>query len=75
MLNTGSGLSFIKDFPVFLVNNETLVEEFIKKEINISSFPYPDPQGKKLHRIVLSSAHKMEELDLLANTINSLIAR
>ena len=75
MLNTGSGLSFIKDFPVFLINNETLAEELIRKEINISSFPYPDPQGKKLHRIVLSSAHKMEELDLLANTINSLIAR
>jgi 7-keto-8-aminopelargonate synthetase-like enzyme len=75
MVNTGSGLSFIKDFPVFLVNNETLVEEFIKNGINISSFPYPDPQGKKLNRIVFSSIHKMEELELIANTINSLIAR
>lgn len=74
MLNTGSELSFIKDFPVFLVNNETLLDELIEKGINISSFPYPDPQGKKLNRIVLSSVHKMEELELLANTINSLNA-
>jgi 8-amino-7-oxononanoate synthase len=69
LLNPESGLSFIKDSPIFLINKKALSEGILKHGIQISSFPYPDPQGKKLNRIVLSSVHKMEELELLANTI------
>jgi 8-amino-7-oxononanoate synthase len=75
MLSIRDGLCFIKDFPVFLINKKALAEGILTHGIQISSFPYPDPQGEKLNRIVLSSVHKMEELELLANTINSLNAR
>jgi len=70
LLNLRSGLFFINDFPVFLLNNDTVVAELLKNGINISSFPYPDPKGKSLHRIVLSSNHQREELEILTNAIN-----
>ncbi|WP_395627011.1 aminotransferase class I/II-fold pyridoxal phosphate-dependent enzyme [Daejeonella sp.] len=75
MLTIGDGMFFIKDFPVFLVENQALAEGILTKGIHISSFPYPDPQGKKLNRIVLSSVHKMGELEILADTINILNSR
>lgn len=65
-----SGLFYTNSFPVFLIKNESLAEFLIEKGINISSFPYPDPKGKKLNRIVISSIHKTEEIELLASLIN-----
>lgn len=70
LLKPNSGLTFIKDFPVFLINNDALAEMLIDNGIGISSFPYPDPRGKKLNRIVLSSIHTSQEIELLANLIN-----
>jgi 8-amino-7-oxononanoate synthase len=70
LLNSGSGLFFIDDFPVFLLKDDTVAAELLKNGINISSFPYPDPKGKSLHRIVLSSIHQREDLEVLANAIN-----
>jgi 7-keto-8-aminopelargonate synthetase-like enzyme len=70
LLNSGSGLFFINDFPVFLLNDDIIAAELLKNGINISSFPYPDPKGKLLHRIVLNSIHQREDLEILANTIN-----
>lgn len=71
LLKPNSGLTFIKDFPVFLINNENLAERLIQNGINISSFPYPDPKGKKLSRIVVNSTHKPQEIELLASLINN----
>jgi 8-amino-7-oxononanoate synthase len=70
LLNSESGLFFINDFPVFLVNEDIVAADLLKNGINISSFPYPDPKGKSLNRIVLSSHHQREDLEVLANTIN-----
>lgn len=70
LLKPNSGLTFIKDFPVFLIKNEALAEMLIKNGISISSFPYPDPKGKKLNRIVITSIHESSEIELLANLIN-----
>jgi len=74
LLNVSSGLLFINDFPVFLLNDDIIATGLLKNGINISSFPYPDPQGKALNRIVISSSHQREELEILANTINVAIA-
>ncbi|WP_276364320.1 aminotransferase class I/II-fold pyridoxal phosphate-dependent enzyme [Daejeonella sp. H1SJ63] len=63
-------LFFIPDFPVFLVPDDQLAIHLSKNGINFSSFPYPDPKGKSLHRIVISSIHTAEELGILANLIN-----
>lgn len=71
LLNSGSGLFFIDDFPVFLLKDDIVAAELLKNGINISSFPYPDPKGKSLHRIVLSSSHQREDLEVLANVINA----
>lgn len=70
LLNSGSGLFFINDFPVFVLNDDIIAAGLLKNGINISSFPYPDPKGKSLHRIVLSSNHQKEELEILTNAIN-----
>lgn len=63
-------LFFIPDFPVFLVPDEQLAIYLKKNGINFSSFPYPDPKSKLLHRIVISSIHTHEELVILAGLIN-----
>jgi 7-keto-8-aminopelargonate synthetase-like enzyme len=72
LLNSPTGLSFVPELPVFLIKDQVLAEGLLKRGLKISSFPYPDPQGKKLNRIVLSSAHKFDEIVLLANLINEL---
>lgn len=63
-------LFFIPDFPVFLVLDDLLADHLLKNGISFSSFPYPDPRGKSLHRIVISSIHTNEELGILAGLIN-----
>ena len=70
LMNSGSGLFFINNFPVFLLNDDIIAAGLLKNGINISSFPYPDPKGKSLNRIVISSSHQREELEILANAIN-----
>lgn len=70
LLNAGSGLFFINDFPVFLLKDDAVASVLLKNGIHVSSFPYPDPKGKSLNRIVLSSNHQGEDLEILANVIN-----
>ncbi|MFA6946866.1 MAG: aminotransferase class I/II-fold pyridoxal phosphate-dependent enzyme [Pedobacter sp.] len=70
LLESTTNLFFINDFPVFLLLDDQVAADLIKNGINISSFPYPDPKGKPIHRIVISSIHSREELEILANAIN-----
>lgn len=70
LLESTENLFFIDDFPVFLVQNDSVAANLLKNGINISSFPYPDPKGKSLHRIIISSIHSKEELEILATEIN-----
>lgn len=70
LLESTKNLFFINDFPVFLLQNDSLATNLVKNGINISSFPYPDPKGKSLHRIIISSIHSKEELEILANEMN-----
>ena len=71
LLESTSNLSFLNNFPVFLIKNDSIASRLLKNGINISSFPYPDPKGKSLHRIIISSIHTKVELEVLANEINS----
>jgi 7-keto-8-aminopelargonate synthetase-like enzyme len=70
LLTSTKQLFFINDFPVFLLQDDQIAVDLLKNGINISSFPYPDPRGKSIHRIVLNSSHKKEELEILAKAIN-----
>jgi 8-amino-7-oxononanoate synthase len=72
LLASTKQLFFINDFPVFLLQDDQIAVDLLKNGINISSFPYPDPRGKSIHRIVLNSSHKREELEILANAINKI---
>lgn len=54
---------YVDGFPVFLCKEEGIEQQLLEEKILISSFPYPDRNGKILNRIVLSSWHS--EADLL----------
>ena len=69
LLESTKNLFFIEDFPVFLLQDDQIALDLLKNGINISSFPYPDPKGNPIHRIVISSIHEREELEILANAI------
>ena len=54
--------------PIFVlsdVNDENLS----KHHIIISSFPYPDPRGKKIKRVVLNALHTQDDLQTLADAL------
>lgn len=64
------GLSFTDNFPVLLLDEPDAAEYLLSRGIVISSFPYPDPQGKALNRIVINSNHRRDELEILAAALN-----
>lgn len=70
LLESTKSLFFLNDFPVFLLKKDSDAIRLLKNGINISSFPYPDPMGKSLHRIIVSSIHSKGELEVLANEMN-----
>lgn len=63
------GLSFINDFPVFLIDDAQAGKYLASKGIMISSFAYPDPKSMPLNRVVLNSRQSKEELRVLADAI------
>lgn len=70
LIESKENLLFINDYPVFLLLDEVLAKDLLKNGINISSFPYPDPMGKSIHRLVITSIHERKELEILANEIS-----
>lgn len=70
LLESTKNLFFINDFPVFVLLDDECAKNLFKNGINISSFPYPDPRGKSIHRIVITSIHEREEMEILANALN-----
>jgi 8-amino-7-oxononanoate synthase len=53
---------FVEDFPVFLSKQPAIEERLLAQKMLISSFPYPDRNGKNLNRIVLSSWHSEKDI-------------
>lgn len=60
---------FVEDFPVFLSKQPDIEQRLLEQKILISSFPYPDRNGKNLSRIVLSSWHSEADIFKLATTL------
>lgn len=56
---------FITDFPVFFCKNADLSAKLLKRNILVSSFPYPDKDGPNVNRIVLSSWHSKADIQEL----------
>lgn len=65
----GSEWAYVPGFPVFLIHDEYIAENLLKKQILISSFPYPNVNSRPLNRIVLSSWHQIEDIKQLVNAL------
>jgi 7-keto-8-aminopelargonate synthetase-like enzyme len=63
------GISYLNDFPVFLLDDAKAGSFLSSKGIIISSFAYPDPKGIALNRVVLNSAHTKDEMKGLAEAL------
>lgn len=57
-------------FPVFTSSDNGLAEFLLRRDIVVSSFPYPLPDSAKLNRIVLSSSHSPNDLRHLGATLS-----
>lgn len=63
LLQDSAAWHYVEGFPVFLCQEAGIEQQLLEEKILISSFPYPDRNGKILNRIVLSSWH--DEVDIL----------
>jgi 7-keto-8-aminopelargonate synthetase-like enzyme len=64
-----AGISYHPELPV-LILPETLDEDyFAAKKIIVSSFAYPNPQGRKINRAVITALHTKEDLMKLVDAI------
>lgn len=60
---------FVSGFPVYLSRDADLHQKLLKHHVLISSFPYPDHQGKPLNRVVMTSEVSTESIDVLLKAI------
>lgn len=56
---------YLSNYPVFHRPGIAYAKKLAEKGILISSFPYPDPTDQPLDRMVLSAAHRREDLEIL----------
>lgn len=61
------------ELPVFILPGNIDEQKFFNEKIIISSFAYPDENGKKINRIVLSALHTKEDLEMLANLLHKIL--
>ncbi|TDO19218.1 aminotransferase class I/II-fold pyridoxal phosphate-dependent enzyme [Pedobacter duraquae] len=72
MMNQGlvqDNFEYIPEFPVFLHRDSGLADRLLQQRILISAFPYPDSNGPRINRIVLSSWHTQFQLDTLIQVL------
>ncbi len=70
-LNNTEAFRAIENYPVFEFDDKQLVDYLYYKGICVTSFNYPPGENNWQARIVLSAAHKVEDLIYLADTINA----
>jgi len=63
-------IHFNNELPVFIFPEEYDEDFFAKQGIIISSFAYPDPNGKKINRAVLTALHTESDLQRFADALN-----
>lgn len=63
------GVKYNPQLPVFILPGTVDEEKLFADNIIISSFAYPDPNGKKIQRIVLNALHTEEDMERLINCL------
>jgi 8-amino-7-oxononanoate synthase len=56
--------------PIFVLPEKHNQDYFSMKNMIISSFPYPNPSGQTINRIVLNALHTQQDLEMAASLIN-----
>ncbi|MDN3586593.1 aminotransferase class I/II-fold pyridoxal phosphate-dependent enzyme [Pedobacter aquatilis] len=64
-----SNCSFEPNFPAFLFNDSALADKLLKKQILISSFPYPGTNNTSINRVIISSWHTEEQIQKLITVL------
>ncbi|MFT4204115.1 MAG: aminotransferase class I/II-fold pyridoxal phosphate-dependent enzyme [Chitinophagaceae bacterium] len=59
------------ELPIVLLPSNTNEQNFFNNGFIISSFAYPDPNGEKLNRLVLTAAHTKVDLEKVAAFVRS----
>ena len=63
--------NFAPDFPVFYTPLDALAPFLEKHDVLISSFAYPTPADPCITRVVLSSLHTSDDIELVAELVRS----
>jgi 8-amino-7-oxononanoate synthase len=67
-----SDIHFHAELPVFILPEYTDIEKLHNANIIISSFSYPDVNGKKINRVVLNALHTQEDLERLSACLHGI---
>ena len=65
-----NSFNYLRDYPVFYTPKNQLADFLSKHEVFISSFSYPTPEDPKITRIVISSLHTIDDINLLTELVN-----
>lgn len=55
--------------PIFILPSSIDENKLLQHKVIVSSFPYPDPKGKKIQRVVLNALHTKTDLERLAEAL------
>lgn len=73
LIGATENISSPNGLPIFILPSSISELELAEAGIIISSFAYPDPNGKKIQRIVLNALHTPGDLEKLASCLNTIL--
>lgn len=73
LIGDTENISSPNGLPIFILPSSISEQELAEAGIIISSFAYPDPNGKKIQRIVLNALHTPGDLEKLASCLNKIL--
>jgi 7-keto-8-aminopelargonate synthetase-like enzyme len=62
---------FHPELPIFVLPQKFDQDYFYRHNIIISSFPYPDPAGEKISRLIVNALHTTKDLKVVAEILNA----
>ena len=69
-VNCLAALTYIDDYPAFLVKDKELPLHLLTHNIIITDFNYPTEDENAIQRIVLSAQHTKQDIETLARALN-----